>query len=464
MKSIAEGVVDRSALPGTVLDAKTAGKTLAFDVQRQLDRPVLADEDTAIRKCRLDYQLRQGLARDHAGKLVVPPMVRAADRLMSSMTDGEPKRVHRAALSFYNTRCEEMRKHFDKVARIRSAHSAMMVGVGTYHDDVFVSDNYLAGALSSLHPWEIGLSNGVMEKLGVSDHTHVLISRYPTTRVVAVQVVEISEASDDVVYLPIGNVLVAGEITSIADLLDGDRDGDSYVIRAVKSAKAKAELQAAFNTFWTGAVAQPLDRTSYTWKAHEERIEDPEEIAREKFMQKAAIGSITLDWYCAFVHILNLQAAGVETELTMEDLRQMMTDSLEACFDLKHGDGSDPMALHALMVGATTLSEVCESLIAQGLDMERIGKLAHLLGGQSVRKLAQQNLPFAITQGNLDFNAVQRFINSVPPYKPLEFIATLMVAKTLKTPLSYDLVILAAPSAKTLASVYRDRLFPTLVH
>jgi len=159
---------------------------------------------------------------------------------------------------------------------------------------------------------------------------------------------------------------------------------------------------------------------------------------------------------------LNLQAAGVETELTMEDLRQMMTDSLEACFDLKHGDGADPMALHALMVGATTFSEVSESLIAQGLDIERIRKLAHLLGGQSVRKLAQQNLPFAITQANLDFNAIQRFINFVPPYKPLEFIAALMVAKRLKTSLASDLVFHTLKCARPLAAVYRDGLFPSL--
>lgn len=462
MKAICEGTIDSRKVEGTILDPHLAGKRLVFDVARHLDRAVMADEDSSFKRCRLDYRLRQGLARDHAGKLVVPPMVKAADKLMSAIDEDDPKRVHRAALGFYNARNDEMRKQLDKIARVRTSNSAMLVGVGAYCDDVFCGDNYLSGVLGDLKPWEIALSKALIDRLGIASGDYVLVSRYPTTRIVTAQVREINGASEDVVYLPVGKVIVDNEETSIADLLDGDLDGDSYVIRTVSSRAAKNELRAAFTAFWNDARVLPLDRNVYACSDHVEQLEFPEEIAREKIMQKAAVGPITLDFYALFIYVQNLITAGINTGLDFEDVRRLMTDSLESCFDLKHSNGADPMALHALLTGVKTLPEVEETLTAQGFAMDKIRRVAHLLGGQSVRKLAQENLPFAITQDNLDFNAVQRFINSAPQYKPLEFIAALMVARTLGTALAADLVFFTLKSARTLAELYRDGLFPCL--
>lgn len=455
------GTVDRSALAHTVLDPVSTGKTISVDIERYVPGGVIADEGVRIHKCRLDSRLRQGLPRDASGRVILTPMVRATDNLIGAVLEGDPRRVHRAALSFYNTRCKELKRELDKIARVRNARTAMLVGVGHYADDVFVGTSFLDGGISRLQPWEIGLSTGTMAKLGITAGEHVVLSRYPTTRVIVVQVTEITDGSDNVVCLPVGNVLVADEVTSSADLLDGDRDGDQYVIRAVESPESKAELADVFARFWHGAAPQEIDRMVLTWKDHVEKPEHPDQIAFEKILQKSAVGPVTKDWYAAFAYLMNLESAGVDADLSMEDVRQMMTDALESTFDLKHGNNSDPMALHALMLGMKTLDEVSGALADQGMDVERIGKLADLLQGQSVRGAAATNPAFAVAYGDADYNTAQRFVNAAPEYRPLDFIAALIVARHTGSALAADLVFETGRRAKPLAAVFRDRLFPT---
>lgn len=457
------GTIDKSALAQTVLDPASTGKAISVDIERCVPGGIIADEGVRIHKCRLDSRLRQGLPRDASGKVILTPMVRAMDNLIGAVLEGDPRKVHRATLGFFNTRSQELKRELDKVARVRNARSAMLVGVCQYDDDLFVGTSFLDGGISRLQPWEIGLSSDTMNKLGIESGDLVILSRYPTTRVIVVEVTEIRDGSDDVVCLPVGNVLVDGEVTSAADLLDGDRDGDSYVIRALESAEAKAELAEVFNSFWHAAVPQEMDRTVLSWKDHVEKPEHPDQIAYEKIMQKSAVGSVTKDFYGLFGHVMNSDAAGVELNLTVEDARQMMTDALESTFDLKHGNAADPMALHALMLGMKTFDEVSGTLADQGMDVEKIGKLADLLHRQSVRDLAATNPAYAVAYGDTDHNAVQRFLNSAPEYRPLDFIAALMVAKKTGSALAADLVFETGKRAKPLAAVFRDRLFPTLV-
>lgn len=456
------GTIDRSALAQTVLDPASTGRTISVDIERYVPGGIIADEGVRIRKCRLDSRLRQGLPRDASGNVILTPMVRAMDNLIGAVLEGDPRKVHRAALSFYNARSRELKRELDKVARVRNARSAMLVGVCQYDDDVFVGTSFLDGGISRLQPWKIGLSPSTMRKLGIESGDHVILSRYPTTRAIVVQAAEIPDGPDDVVCLPVGNVLLGDEATSATDLLDGDRDGDQYVIRVVESPEAKAELSEAFEAFWRRAAPQEIDRTSLTWRDHVEKPEHPEQIAFEKIMQKSAVGPVTKDWYAGFAYLMNLRAAGLETELSMDDMRQMMTDALESTFDLKHGNNSDPMALHSLMLGMKTFGEVYDALADQGMDVEKIGKLMDLLQGQSVRDLASANPAFAVAYGDTDYNTVQRFVNAAPEYRPLEFIAALMVAKETRLGLAADLVFETAKKAKPLAAVFRDRLFPTL--
>ena len=58
---------------------------------------------------------------------------------------------------------------------------------------------------------------------------------------------------------------------------------------------------------------------------------------------------------------------------------------------------------------------------------------------------------------------MQRLANTALEYRPLEFIAALMVAKKTGSALAADLVFETGKKAKPLAAVFRDRLFPTLV-
>lgn len=457
------GTIDRSALAQTILDPASTGKAISVDIERCVPGGIIADEGVRIRKCRLDSRLRQGLPRDTSGRVILTPMVRATDDLVGAVLEGDPRKVHRATLGFFDTRSKELKRELNKIARVRNARSAMLVGVAQYDDEVFLGTSFLDGGISRLQPWEIGLSSGAMAKLSIVSGDLVILSRYPTTRVIVVEVTEIRDGSDGAVCLPVGNVLVDGEVTSATDLLDGDRDGDSYVIRSVESPEAKAELAEAFTRFWHGAASQEIDRTVLSWKDHVEKPEHPDQIAYEKIMQKSAIGSVTKDFYSLFGHMINGKAAGVEFNLTIEDARQMMTDALESTFDLKHGNAADPMALHALMLGMKTFDEVSGTLADQGMDAEKIGKLANLLHGQSVRDLASTNPAFAVAYGDTDHNAVQRFLNSAPDYRPLEFIAALMVARKTGSALAADLVFETSNRAKPLAAVFRDRLFPTLV-
>lgn len=456
------GAIDRSALSQTVLDPASAGKTISVDIERYVPGGIIADEGVRIRKCRLDSRLRQGLPRDASGKVILTPMVRAMDNLIGAVLEGHPRKVHRAALGFYSTRCKELKRELDKVARVRNARSAMLVGICQYDDDVFVGTSFLDGGISRLQPWEIGLSAITMAKLGINCEDHVILSRYPSTRVIVVEVTEILDGSDDVVCLPVGNVLIDDEVTSATDLLDGDRDGDSYVIRAVESSAAKAELADVFAKFWHHAMPQEIDRTVLSWKDHIEKPEHPDQIAYAKIMQKSAIGSVTKDFYSLFGHVMNSEAAGVELNLTIEDARQMMTDALESTFDLKHANAADPMALHALMLGMKTFDEVSGTLADQGMDVGKIGKLVGLLQGQSVRDLASANPAFAVAYADTDYNAAQRLMNAAPEYRPLDFIAALMVAKTTGSALAADLVFETGKRARPLAAMFRDRLFPTL--
>lgn len=445
-----------------LLTPAISGKRISISVDKLIPIGIHADEGTRINKCRLDYSFRQGLRRDNSGRIIPTPMLRATERVIEAASTNDAREVYKAGLNFYNTRCREMAKEFEKIAKTRNAHSAMLVGVGQYKDDLFTGDNYLNGNVSSLQPWQIGLGSSTMNKLGLNDGDYAILSRYPTTRVVAVSVVDITEASDDVVYLPVGKIRLGGEITSVADLLDGDLDGDQYVIRTVKSSAAKRELETGFRSFWAQVEPRPLETTVMTWKDHQEHHQNPIQMAYQKALSKSAIGSITLDFYAAFAYLTQLQAAGVETVLNHEDLRQMMTDALEGAFDLKHGQKSDPMALHALMLGMKSIDEARNALESQGLDMDRIGKLADMLDGRSVRDLANHNLPFAIAHGNVDFNPVQRFINGTPNYRPQDFLVALMAAKLRPSAMAYDAVCSASTNARGLAAVYRDTMFSSL--
>ena len=199
-----------------------------------------------------------------------------------------------------------------------------------------------------------------------------------------------------------------------------------------------------------------------TWKDHQERPEIPMEMAYQKCLSKSAIGPITLDFYAAFAYVAQLQASGVDTQLSLEDVRQLMTDALEGAFDLKHGDTANPMAHHALLLGMKTFDQVKDTLDAQGLDLEKIERLAAVLGGRSVRDLAGDNQAFAIAHGNTWYNAVQRFINSAPEVRPMDFIAALLAARVRPSSVAYEILRVTAEKAGNLAAVYRDTLFPAL--
>ena len=462
MKSIGSSVVDRGSLSETIMDPSLAGKTVSIDVTRKTDCPVRTPEEQIVRRCRLDHRLRRVRARDNAGRSILPPLVRSMDRLVTAMSDPENKRVLRATLDYSNTRLEETGRQLEKICKHRNDRSALLVGAGHYNEDLFSADNFKSGKLSGQRPSQIGLSTSVMQKLKLQSGDVALLSRYPTTRVVPVEAVEIEDGSDSVVYFPVGKVMLGTETTSLTALLEGDLDGDMYCIRTVRTDKAKSELQDAFEGLWSDERRVPLEKATLTWLDHDAMPEEPEQIAKEKILQRTAIGSLTLDWYAVFIYLAQLKAGGVDTGLDYEDIRQMMTVSLESVFDLKHNNGSDPMALHALLIGTRRLEEVEDSLTAQGMDIEKIKQLLDLTRGQSIRELAEQSGAYAAEYAVDKLSATGRFLSSAPAYRPLEFIVALAAAKKTRSRLSTELVMLAARNAVPLAAHYRDALYPNL--
>jgi hypothetical protein len=201
----------------------------------------------------------------------------------------------------------------------------------------------------------------------------VIFSRFPATMVIPVEAVEM-ELEGNIVALPVQNYSPMAASTSARNEIGGDLDGDAYTIRTVHTEAAKTELRQAFHRFWSGTIEQEINRTSYTWGDQEQRDVDPERIAAEKFLQKAAVGPTTLDWYAVFTVLMNCRRRGLETGLTFEDVRVCMMNSLESVFDLKHGNQAEPMTLHSLLLGLKSLEEVSETLVKQGLDLSNNSK------------------------------------------------------------------------------------------
>lgn len=306
----------------------------------------------------------------------------------------------------------------------------MLIGVCGYRDDMFAGRNYIDGRLSDLKPWQIGLAANTMKSLGIEDGAIVIFSRFPTTMVIPMEAVTI-DVGPNVVALPVNNCLIGDRVTSAAKETGGDKDGDAYTVRTVDSAKAVSELREAFHRYWDGVAEQEIDRTGYTWQEHEPKANDPERIALEKFLQKSAVGSVTLDWYFVFGVLMNVKRRGVETDLTFEDIRKSMMDALESVFDLKHGNGANPMALHSLLLGMTSIEDCSDDLAKQGVDLTTIAKILDLTGGGSVRDAAMANPAYAIAFGQKD-----------------------------RADKAVELLFRKTPADKTLAEVFRRLLFP----
>lgn len=419
IRPIGKSKIKQSQTKGTILDRDNC-RRITIDIEKVIPGGVAVGEGTRVCKARLPKGLRTHLVSDNQGNLVLTPVLRAFDRLLEAVLSGNGARVRQATIDFFRARCREMQQEFVKVAKPRNERSAMLIGVCGYRGDIFCGDNYLNGRLSDLKPWQMGLNARTLAKLEIKPGDLVILSRYPTTMVLPIEAVEM-DVPGNVVSLPAYNCLIEDQVTSAAHETGGDLDGDSYTVRSVHSEKAVAELRTAFQKFWRGVTEVELDRTVHTWEDHEPRPTDPWQVARQKIMQKTSIGSLTLDWYAGFQSLLDAKTCGKKTDLSFEDMRKLMMQSLESVFDLKHSNGASPMVLHALLLGMVSFDQAKQSLEMQGFDTEKIAQVVELIDHGNVRNAASANLAFAITCGHTEpgFNPVERFAKRVPEDKSL---------------------------------------------
>ena len=403
----------------TILDNDNH-KRISIDIEKCIPGGVKVGEGTTVRTVRLPKALRAHLRRNMHDDLVLTPVVRAFDQLVAAVLSGNGPSVRQSTVNFFHTRCREMQREFVKVAKVRNDRSAMLVGMCGYRHDIFCGDNYASGKLCDLKPWQVGLNSETIKKLAVDYGEIVVFSRYPTTMVIPTEVVE-TDLPGNVVSLPVYDCILHGRTTSAAHETGGDKDGDLYTIRTVHTEAAESELRDVFHKFWHGVPEVELDRTCHTWRDHEPKHSDPWQVAHQKVMQKTAVGSITLDWYAVFTAFLDAGRSGRETDLTFEDVRQLMMQSLESVFDLKHNNGASPMTLHALLLGMITFTQAEAALAKQGIDVEKLRKVIELVGGGSVRDAAMGNAAYAIAYGHPEkgFNPVERFSKRVGADTPL---------------------------------------------
>jgi hypothetical protein len=426
---IGEPKVNARQTEGTILDNSIVSR-IAIDITKTIPGGVRVGDATTINSIRLPRGLRTGLVRDPQGNLILSPIVRAFDSVVDAVISGNGAKVRDATGRFFRVWCDEIRRELIHISKPRNGRSAMLIGICGYRDDMFSGNNYLDGRLSDLKPWQVGLADETIHKLGVTEGEVVIFSRFPTTMVIPMEVVTM-DIGPSVVALPANNCLRGDRETSAAKETGGDKDGDAYTVRTVHSDKARAELWQAFHKFWDGVTEQPLDRTGYTWNEHEPRHCDPERTALEKFLQKSAVGSTTLDWYAVFGALMNARRRGVATDLTFEDVRKSMMEAFEATFDLKHGNGANPMTLHSLLLGMTSIEDSSETLMKQGVDLSTIAKIIDLTGGANVRDAAMANPAYAIAFGQRD-----------------------------RSDKAIELLIRKTPADKTLAETFRRCLFP----
>jgi hypothetical protein len=429
MIAIGEPKVNARQTEGTILDKDILDR-ITIDITRSVPGGVRVSDTTTINSIRLPRGLRTGLIRDAQGNLILPPIVRAFDKVVDAVMSGNGAKVRDATGRFFHVWCANLRCELVHISKPRNGRSAMLIGICGYRDDMFSGNNYVEGNISDLRPWQVGLTTETMEILGIEEGAIVIFSRFPTTMVIPMEAVTL-DISPNVVALPVNNCLMGNRDTSAAKEIGGDLDGDAYTIRTVNSEKAKAELRQAFHSYWDGVWEQEIDRTGYTWADHEPRLSDPERIAAQKFLQKSAVGSTTLDWYAVFGVLMNANRRGTETDLTFEDVRAAMMDALESVFDLKHANGANPMTLHSLLLGMTTIEDSSEALMKQGVDLSTVAKIVDLIGGASVREVAQANPAYAIAYGQRD-----------------------------RSDKAIELLLRKTPADKTLAETFRRCLFP----
>ena len=400
-----------SEMKNTILDPKISGKSICLNLQKVLGNAVCAGTNQYIQSCKLSHSLRSNLKRSITGSVILPPLTRAFDRLLEAVNAGEKKGIFSAAYKFYTARNRAIQDELDKVVRTRTPHSAMLVGIANYRDDLFSCDGL--NILSDLEFNEIGLSARVLSKLRLKDNDLCLFSRYPTTRVLVVRVRLLKDLSDDVVALPVGNIQRSGKQTSLADLIGGDLDGDSYVIRTVHSKATVEELATQYTSFWKDYEPDYTPTSTYSYLDHKEEIV-PEQIqCMHKILQKTCIGSLTKDWYAAFRVLDDAKRLGSKTELTFEDIRQMMEMSLESAFDLKHGNSSEPLVLHSLLLGQSKIEDVKEQFESQGLDIGKLERMMEITNGVSIRDAANHNSAY-LAYSTGDTQAIERILKNVP--------------------------------------------------
>lgn len=85
--TIGEPKVKPRQTAGTILDKDITGR-IAIDITKSIPGGVRAGESTVINSIRLPRSLRIGLSRDRQGNLILPPMVRAFDKVVDAVISG----------------------------------------------------------------------------------------------------------------------------------------------------------------------------------------------------------------------------------------------------------------------------------------------------------------------------------------------------------------------------------------
>jgi len=391
--------VTSTSLKGSVFDGQGQDCVISFSPTDMLGR-------TFSSVC-VPWSLRR-LSKGFSGNYILSPLQSSLNALVGVTGQG----VYPALYRFMGAWLEEMVRTLNRdLGRPRNPRSGSLVAVPMVDSDVFTSSKW-GGKLSSLNPWQVGFSTAVLNKLNNSrtnPHTEegslMILSRFPTTDVVAVEIKEIPGEAFCLYVCP--NSFSLGDEDKellFQDLIEGDCDGDTDNFNVVSN---PAQLHQSISEMKKQVTPLPQERTPLTWLDHEEDSPDVMSIVRDKIEQKTWIGSVAVLAYCGFA-VLESQ----ETNITHAEWREFYTHLVELVMDKKHNNKSNLAPIYGYLNRRRGVSYdmAAAQLVDKPEFLATMTKMDTLLNGESIREVASRNKAFRIMHLSRGAKLPQKFM------------------------------------------------------
>mgnify|MGYP005848191533 CR=1 FL=1 len=383
MLSSIKGAKTPEDLVGTILDQNVAmGEAIVIG---------LSDEETVgdISAIRLPLEFRTPQILD--GRVITTTIQRSFDRALFAIAkfrkeqcDRNKLQVRKAVKSYWSCVNTELSWKIRELVNVRDTpEMSSFYGVA-----VPVFDMELA-------PWEIVLHPTTANKLSLHDGSICELIRYPITNILPVKI-KIGKIGQYAIGVPRGKFTWRGRETTALSIIGGDCDGDTLVVRGRFAPQAQAELSRLFNSMWDGVTTPIISDTCYTCNAEILSGLNDMDVARDRAKQKAHIGTVTKDAWCAWAL---KRAAGEFLPVSMEEIRsQYLEQAIEVVMDSKKCHGGDTRLLQKVSALETALNdEVIAQLENLGFDSNVVTAVTNYLQSheKSLRGMARKSLAFA---------------------------------------------------------------------